>query len=68
MPRENVALESFLERYPERRLTLSFRHVPQEFGQLLAKVGYGHLLTQLDLGDFRPICLPFILGHEANVS
>ena len=59
---------SFLERYPERPLTLSFRHVPQEFGRLLAKVGYGHLLTQLELGDFRPICLPFILGNETNVS
>ena len=60
--------KSFLERYPARPLTLSFRHVPQEFGQLLAKIGYGHILTQLNPGEFRPICVPFILGHDANVS
>ncbi len=26
------------------------------------------MLTQLDPGDFRPICLPYIAGQKANVS
>ena len=58
----------FLTTYPRVALTLKFRHVPQAFGRLLAKIGYGHVLTQLDPGDFRPICLPYILGHDANIS
>ena len=58
----------FLARYPKRKLTLSFRHVPHDFGRLLAKIGYGQVLTQLDPGDFRPICIPYILGQKDNVS
>lgn len=60
--------KNFLAKYPTRKLTLGFRHVPHEFGRLLAKIGYGQVLTQLNLGDFRPICIPYILGHKANVS
>ena len=58
----------FLAKHPNTPLTLSFRHVPQEFGRLLAKIGYGQVLTQLDPGDFRPICIPYILGLKHNVS
>jgi hypothetical protein len=60
--------QAFLIANPGRNLTLKFRHVPEAFGQLLAKIGYGQILTQLDLGDFRPICLPYITGEKANVS
>ena len=60
--------ENFLTKHPTRKLSLRFRHVPYEFGRLLAKIGYGHVLTQLDPGDFHPICVPYILGHRANVS
>ncbi len=52
----------------QKKLTVQFRNVPQQFGQLLAKIGYGHLLTALDPSDFRPICLPYILGEKSNVS
>jgi hypothetical protein len=58
----------FLEDHPEHKLTLSFRHVPHAFGRMLAKIGYGQVLTDLDPGDFRPICLPYILGEKPNVS
>ena len=51
-----------------KHCTSDFRHVPDAFGRLLAKIGYGQVLTQLDPSDFRPICLPYILGREANVS
>jgi hypothetical protein len=50
------------------KLVLTFRHVPNEFGRLLAKIGYGQVLTTLDPSDFRPICLPYILGTKLNVS
>lgn len=58
----------FLEKHPPHALRLRFRHVPDAFGRLLAKIGYGQVLTQLDPSDFRPICLPYILGSETNVS
>jgi hypothetical protein len=50
------------------RLTAKLRHVPHSFGRMIAKIGYGQALSILDLGDFNPICLPYILGHRENVS
>jgi hypothetical protein len=58
----------FLERHPGRKLSLWFRHVPDAFGRLLAKIGYCHIFTVLDPEDFRPICLPYITGAKSNVS
>jgi hypothetical protein len=49
-------------------LTAKFRHMPISFARLLAKVGYCNLLTTLDPGDFRPICLPYIVGNQKNLS
>jgi hypothetical protein len=49
-------------------LTSRFRHVPESFARLLAKIGYCNLLCALDPGDFRPICLPYILGTKPNPS
>ena len=49
-------------------LIARFRHVPESFGRLLAKIGYGQVLSQLDLDDFQPICLPYILGDRKNLS
>lgn len=64
---DDVRREAFLKKYSEQ-LTIKFRHVPQELGRLLAKIGYCQILTSLDLEDFRPICLPYILGQKQNVS
>jgi len=57
----------FLERHPGK-LVIKFIHVPDAFGRLLAKIGYGQILTTLDPGDFDPICLPYIIGQKSNVS
>lgn len=46
----------------------TFTHYPYEFGQLLLKIGYGQILTQLERQDFDAICLPYILGQNKNVS
>jgi hypothetical protein len=59
--------QRFLEQHPGK-LVIRFRHVPSDFGRLLAKIGYGQVLTTLDPGDFRPICLPYITGEKTNVS
>lgn len=59
--------QDFLKKHP-RKLVIKFRHVPDAFGRLLAKIGYGQVLTELDPGDFRPICLPYITGKKENVS
>jgi len=50
------------------KLTSKFRHVPDSFARLLAKIGYCNTLCLLDPGDFRPICLPYILGEKGNPS
>ncbi|MDC7785094.1 hypothetical protein PQJ75_02375 [Rhodoplanes sp. TEM] len=50
------------------KLTVKFRHVPNSFGRLLAKIGYGQVLWTLGLDDFRPLCLPYILGARSNIS
>lgn len=50
------------------KLTIKFRNVPYEFGQLLCKIAYGQLLTMLNLDDFDSICLPYIMGGKTNVS
>jgi HNH endonuclease len=49
-------------------LTSRFRHVPESFARLLAKIGYCNLLCALEPGDFRPICVPYILGTKPNPS
>jgi hypothetical protein len=59
--------KDFLAKYPGR-LTGAFKHVPQSFGRLIAKIGYCHALTALDPGDFTPICLPYIVGKKSNIS
>ncbi len=59
--------KEFEQKFGMKR-TAKFRHVPESFGRLLAKVGYGQILCSLDPGDFRPLCLPYILGHKKNVS
>ena len=50
------------------KLTVKFRHVPISFGRLLAKIGYGQVLWELEPDEFRPLCLPYILGTKLNVS
>lgn len=47
---------------------VSFRHVPDAFGRLLAKIAYCQVLTALDPGDFRPLVLPYITGEKKNLS
>jgi HNH endonuclease len=48
--------------------TVKFRHVPISFGRLLAKIGYGQVLWELELDEFRPLVIPYILGTKSNVS
>jgi hypothetical protein len=50
------------------KLTAKFRHVPNSFGRLLAKIGYGQVLWALEPDEFRPLCVPYILGAKSNVS
>jgi len=57
----------FLRRYA-RPLTLRFRHVPSDFGRMLAKIAYCQALTVLEPEDFSALCLPYILGERHNVS
>ncbi len=64
---DDKKVAAFEAKYPGRLVT-RFRHEPENFGRLLAKIGYGQILTQLDVDDFNPICLPYILGTKRNVS
>ncbi len=57
----------FEEKYGFKPI-VGFRHQPQEFAQLILKIGYGQVLTQFNRREFEPICLPYILGQKTNVS
>lgn len=57
----------FEVKYPGR-LVIRFKHVPDEFARLIAKIGYGQILCSLDPSDFDPICVPYILGKKDNPS
>jgi len=57
----------FLKKYG-KYATLKFRNVPYEFGQLLAKIGYGQILTVFHPSEFTHFALPYILGEKKNVS
>lgn len=64
---DQTKMKRLEERYPGRA-TGTFRHAPNEFGRMLLKIGYCDALTRLDIGDFEPICLPYILNPNLNVS
>jgi hypothetical protein len=64
---DDVKAKEFEKRFGVK-LTSKFRHVPDSFARLLAKIAYCHTLCVLDPGDFRPICLPYILGEKRNPS
>lgn len=64
---DDKKLKSFKSKH-KTNVTAKFRHVPESFGRMIAKIGYGHILTQLDIADFEPIILPFILGEKKNIS
>lgn len=64
---DEIKAKAFIEKY-KMKLPSKFRHVPDSFARLLAKVGYCNVLTLLEPGDFRPICLPYILGERLNPS
>ncbi|MDA9425363.1 hypothetical protein [Bradyrhizobium genomosp. I (2014)] len=58
---------AFIQKY-DMKVPSRFWHVPDSFARMLAKIGYCHLLTELPVGSFRPICLPYILGTKPNPS
>jgi hypothetical protein len=64
---DEVKAQAFQEKFGVP-LTGKFRHMPESFARLLAKIAYCNLLTIVDLGDFRPICLPYIMGQRRNPS
>jgi hypothetical protein len=50
------------------KMTMRFTHVPDSFARMLVKIGYGNILTTLHPSDFRPLCVPYILGVKKNLS
>lgn len=64
---DDERLKNFEQKHP-KRTTIKFRHVPESFGRFIAKIGYCQALTLLSPEDFEPVCLPYIMGEEKNVS
>lgn len=60
-------LENFENKYPGQ-LTAKIQFNHDSFARLIAKIGYGQIMCSLDPGDFRPICLPYLLGKNPNLS
>lgn len=64
---DDVKAKQFEEKFGIK-LSVKFRHVPDSFARMIAKIGYGHILSILDLCDFRSLCVPYILGQKKNLS
>jgi len=64
---DDEKIKNFIAKYGQPP-TAKFRNVPNSFARLLAKIAYGQILCSLDPEDFRPICLPYILGEKNNLS
>jgi len=60
-------LDEFEKKYSSQ-LTAKLKFPHDSYARLLAKIGYGQVMCSLDPGDFRPICLPYILGEKSNLS
>jgi HNH endonuclease len=60
-------LDAFVEKYPDQLTAkMCFNH--DSYCRLLEKIAYCQILCSLDPGDFRPICLPYIMGEKDNHS
>lgn len=59
--------KAFFEKYGFHAV-LKFKHVPEDFGRLLAKIAHCQVLTALDPPDFRAVALPYVLGSKRNCS
>lgn len=59
--------ENFIKKYG-KHLAIRFRHVPDDFARMLAKIAYCQVLTRLDPGEFYPLILPYIMGTKKNPS
>jgi hypothetical protein len=64
---DDARRNAFFQKYG-KHATHTFRFDGYAFGRLLAKIAHCQLLTELDPGDFNPMCLPYILGKKGNVS
>jgi hypothetical protein len=64
---DDARRENFTKKYGVAA-ALEFRHVPDDFGRLLAKIAYCQVLTALNPGEFEPLALPYILGTKRNLS
>lgn len=60
-------IDAFEKKYPGQ-LTAKMRFSHDSYARLIEKIGYGQIMCSLDPGDFRPICLPYILGKKTNHS
>ena len=63
-PNRRAAYFSKYGEYP----AIKFKHVPVDFGRMIAKIGYGQILTIFEPSEFSHICLPYILGQKSNIS
>jgi len=64
---DDARRNAFIKKH-DRPPVLTFRHVPEAFGRLLAKIAYCQVLTSLDPIDFRALVLPYITGEKKNLS
>lgn len=60
-------LQKFEKENPGK-LTAKLRFNHDSYARFIIKIGYCQILTSLDIDDFRPICLPYILGKKGNHS
>ena len=60
-------LKSFAKKHGENTI-YSFRYVPQQFAQTIAKIGHAYAISHFGVGTFRPLAVDLILGKSKNLS
>ncbi len=47
-------------------MAYSFRHVPEQFARMLAKIGHSYAVVTFGLDTFTPLAVETILGQTKN--
>jgi len=47
---------------------VTFRHLPVDFARTIVKICYAYAVAELVYNAFTPVCIPYILSKDKNVS
>lgn len=63
----DAELKAFYAKYG-KHVAYSFRHVPEQFARMLAKIGHSYAVVTFGLEAFKPLAVETVLGQMKNLS